>query len=164
MNKILSIGILLFVLIVLIGVTSASSVSTLNVPTKYKTHIYINNYYESDSYYSYSDGQYIWLPKKSSFSNPAIRENYSGSQTKIKFYTYNNNGNRYHWTDVRSSQITVKYKIITDIRTYYCSNTFKYTKIPKYGMTKTLFLKGPTGNVLIYYMKWIQVQRFWYRG
>lgn len=38
----------------------------------------------------------------------------------------------------------------------------KYTKIPKYGTTKTITLKGPAGSkVLIYRIKWINVNRVW---
>lgn len=145
---------------VLAGLT-LGSVSAVKVPTKYKIHSYTNHYYESDSYYS--GGEYIWQPRDSNLNNPIIREKYSGSQTKIRFYTYNNNGNKYHWMDVISSQLTVKYKIKTSTKTYLASKTVKYTKIPKYGMTKTLLLKGPKGSqVLIYYMKWTQVNRVWY--
>ena len=145
---------------VLAGLT-VGSVSATKVPTKYKIHSYTNHYYVSDSYYS--GGEYIWIPRDSNLNNPVIREKYSGSQTKIQFYTYNNNGNKYHWTDVISSQLTVKYKIKTKTKTYYTSKTVKYTNIPKYGMTKTLQLKGPSGShVLIYYMKWTQVNRDWY--
>lgn len=148
-----------FLFMVLAGLT-LSSVSAVKVPTKYKTHICINNYYESGS--SYYDGEYIWESKNHNLCDPVIHEKYSGSQTKIQFYTYNNNG-KYKWTDVRSSQLTVKYKIKTSTKTYYASKTVKYTKIPIYGMTKTLILKGPAGSqVLIYYMKWTQVQRWWY--
>jgi len=161
MKKIVSIGILFFVLIAFSGVASIGSVSAVKVPTKYKTYIAINHYYESDSYYS--GGEYIWESRDSNLNNPVIREKYSGSQTKIQFYTYNNNGNKYHWMDVKSSKLTVHYKIKTSTKTYYASKTVKYTKIPKYGMTKTLTLKGPTGSqVLIYYMKWTQVGRNWY--
>jgi hypothetical protein len=160
MKKIISIGILFFVLIAFSGVTSASSVSHLKVPTKYKTYTATNHYYESGS--SYYNGEYIWESKNHNLNNPTIHEKYGGSQTKIQFYTYNNNGNKYHWMDVRSSQLTVKYKIKTSTKTYYASKTVKYTKIPKYGMTKTLILKGPAGShVLIYYMKWTQVGRNW---
>lgn len=143
----------------LVGCT-LSSVSAVNVPTKYKTYTGTNHYYASDSYYS--DGEYIWVPKNSYFCNPVIHEKNNGSQTKIQFYTYNNNG-KYKWTDVRLSKLTVYYKIITPTKTYYTSRTFKYTKIPIYGMTKTLTLKGPTGShVKVTYMKWTQVQKLWY--
>lgn len=148
-----------FLFMVLAGLT-LSSVSAVNIPTKYKTQVNINKYYVSDSYYS--NGEYIWDTKKSSFSNYVIQEKYSGSQTKIQFTTYNNYG-KYKWTDVRSSMLTVCYKIVTSKKTYYSSKTVKYTKIPKYGMTKTLLFKGPSGShVLIYYMKWTQVNRAWY--
>ena len=149
------------ILFIALAFFTLNSVSAVNVPTKYKTHTYINHYYESDSYYS--NGEYIWVPRDDNLNNPVIQEKYSGSHTKIQFYTYNNNGNKYHWMDVRSSQLTVHYKIKTSTKTYYESKTVKYTKIPKYGMTKTLTLKGPAGSqVLIYYMKWTQVSRNWY--
>lgn len=151
----------------LVGLT-LGSVSATKVPTKYKTITGTNHYYESNSYYY--DGEYIWDPKYSSFKDknryyfatPWIHEKYSGSQTKIRFHTYNNYG-KYKWTDVRSSTLTVNYKIQTKTKTYYASKTVRYTKIPKQGMTNTLVFKGPPGShILIYYMKWTQVNRYWY--
>ena len=150
-----------FLFMVLAGLT-LSSVSAVKVPTKYKTHTLINKYYESDSYYS--DGVYNWEPKKWNFDFARIYEKYSGSQTKLEYTIYNNNNNPYHWTDTRSSVLTVKYKIKTKTKTYYKSKTVKYNKIGKTGSAKSLTLKGPAGSqVLIYYMKWTQVQRWWYR-
>lgn len=149
-----------FLFVALVGLT-LNSVSAEKVPTKYKIHSYTNHYYVSDSYYS--DGKYIWESRDQNLNNPVIQEKYSGSKTRIQFYTYNNNGNRYHWMDVISSQLTVKYKIITNKKTYFSTKTVRYTKIPKYGMTKILVLKGPVhSQVLIYYMKWTQVNRVWY--
>ena len=134
-----------FLFMVLAGLT-LSSVSALKVPTKYKTITGTNKYYESNM--CYYNGEYIWEAKYSSFNDknryyfatPTIHEKYSGSQTKIRFNTYNNYG-KYKWTDVRSSTLTVNYKILTSTKTYYASKTVKYTKIPKYGMTKTLTFK-----------------------
>jgi len=154
-----NIALFTFLLVVLTGL-SMSAVSAVHVPTKYKTEVLVNKYHESDSYYS--DGYYVWNPTKSSFSMPYILETYGGSQTKIRFSTYNNYG-KYKWTDVRSSTLTVNYKIVTSTKTYYATKTVRYTNIPKYGMTKTLVFKGPPkSHVLIYYMSWTQVHRFWY--
>lgn len=149
-----------FLLVVLAGLTLGSVSATMKVPTKYKIHTYTNNYYESDT--SYYSGIYYWEPRKGNFNNPVISEKYSGSKTKIQFYTYNNNGNKYHWVDVKSSTLKVYYRVKTSTKTYYKSKTVKYTKIPKYGLTKTLTLKGPSkSKVLIYRMKWTQVNRVW---
>jgi hypothetical protein len=123
--------------LVLAGLTLGSVSATQ--PTKYKTYVAINHYYESGS--SYSDGEYIWESKDDNLNNPVIHEKYSGSQTTIQFYTYNNNGNKYHWMDVRSSQLTVHYKIKTSTKTYDETKTVTYTKIPEYGMIGTLTLK-----------------------
>lgn len=137
-----------------------SFVSAVNIPTKYKTYTGTNYYYASDSYYS--GGEYIWIPKKANFCNPVIREKNSKNQTQIQFYTYNNNG-RYKWTDVRQSKLTVYYKVVTPTKTYYSSKTVKYTKIPIYGMTKSITLNGPKGShVIVTSMKWTQNQRLWY--
>lgn len=145
--------------IMLVGCT-LSAVAAVNEPTKYKTYTGTNHYYASDRYYS--NGEYVWVPKNSKFCNPVIHENYGGSQTKIQFYTYNNYG-KYKWTDVKLSQLTVNYKIVTPTKIYYTSKTVKCTKIPIYGMTKTITLKGPAGShVIITNMKWTQVQRLWY--
>ena len=148
------------ILFLILAGCTLSSVSGVNVPTNYKIYTGTNHYYADDRYYS--DGEYIWMPKTAHFCNPVIREKYSGSQTKIQFYTYNNNG-KYKWTDVRLSELTIYYKIVTPNKTYYTSRTVKYTKIPIYGMTKTISLKGPPGShVIINHIKWTQVQRLWY--
>ncbi len=149
-----------FILFMILAACTLGSVSAINVPTKYKTYTGTNHYYASGS--SYSDGEYLWLPKTTHFCNYAIHEKYGGSQTTIQYYIYNNNG-KYKWTDVRLSKLTVYYKIKTNLKTYYRSKTVKYTQIPKYGMNKTLILKGPTGScVLISSIHWTQVQRLWY--
>lgn len=148
-------------LMAVVGLTLGSA-TALKVPTKYKTKTFTSKYYEADSYYDYDGGQFIWEPKNANFCNAVIREKYSGSKTKITYYIYNNYG-KYKWTDVRSSKLTVKYKIKTSTKTYYKTKTVKYTNIPKYGATKTLTLTGPKGSkVLIYYIQWTQVQRCWY--
>jgi len=154
-------------LVALVGLT-LSSASATKVPSKYKTIKGTNNYYESNSYYY--NGEYIWEARYSSFidknryyfATPEIHEQYAGSQSKIRFHTYNNCG-KYKWTDVRSSTITVNYQIQTHTKTYYASKTVQYTKIPKNGITHTLVLKGPPGShIIIYNMKWTQVDRYWY--
>ncbi|MCK9151534.1 hypothetical protein [Methanobacterium alcaliphilum] len=151
--------ILSFLVMAVAGLT-LSSAFALDVPTKYKTKVFTSKYYPSDKIYS--DGQYVWEPRVAKFSNPYIFEKKNGSKVKISYYIYNNNG-KYKWTDVRSSKITVKYKIKTKYHTYYKTKVVKYTKIPKYGATKTMILKGPKGSkVTIRSMKWTQVQRLWY--
>lgn len=156
-------NILIFSLFVLVlaGLTLGSASAALKAPTKYTIHTYTANYYSSDKYYD--SGEYIWESKESHFSNSVIHEKYSGSQTKIQFHIYNNNGNKYHWTDVKNSTLTVDYKIKTSSnKIYYNSKTVTSTNIPKYGMVNTLTLKGPTGSkVLISHIKWTQVYRVW---
>ncbi|PKL66463.1 MAG: hypothetical protein CVV28_10705 [Methanobacteriales archaeon HGW-Methanobacteriales-1] len=153
--------ILAVLLMAVVGLTVGSTFA-LNVPTKYKTKVFTNHYYKTDRTHGDTKGQYYWIAKHGHFSNSVITEQYSGSKTKISYYIYNNNG-KYKWTDVRSSKLTVKYKIKTSTKTYYKTKIVKYTKIPKYGITKTLTLKGPKGSkVSIYYIKWTQVQRCWY--
>ncbi|MDO9044321.1 MAG: hypothetical protein Q7U35_03345 [Methanobacteriaceae archaeon] len=153
--------ILAVLLMAVVGLTVGSTFA-LNVPIKYKTKIFTNYYYKTDKIHGDIKGQYFWIPKNAHFSDSVITEQYGGSKTKITYYIYNNNG-KYKWVDVRSSKLTVKYKIKTSTKTYYKTKIIKYTKIPKYGLTKTLTLKGPKGSkVSIYYIKWTQVQRLWY--
>ena len=172
--KVKNILLVSFLFMCVLGLT-VNSVSALKVPTKYTTKTYTNYYYESGSYYDSTDryfssrGAYVWQASTvgsnyRSFSYPTIHENYLGSTTQLKYYIYNNNNNPYHWADVRSSTLTVKYKVKTKYHTYYKSKIFSYTTIPKTGTYKTHTFSGyPSGSkVLIYNMKWSQVHREWY--
>lgn len=161
MNK-KKIIVLLVLFIAIIGFTMSSVTSaSLKVPTKYKTKSATNVYYESDSYYY--DGEYVWSPKKGKFSNPYILEKYSGSKTKLRYTIYNNNGNKYHHTDVRKSTMKIKYKVVkSNGQSYYKTKTTTYTKIPKYGLSKALTIKGPAkSKIIIKKITWKQIFRIW---
>lgn len=160
-RKILIISILL---VTIIGFTVSESFA-IKYPSKYKTKTYTNNYYSEDS--DYSDGEYVWYPKTSSiygFSNPFILETFKGNKTRLEFRIYNNNGNKYHHTDVKSSKMTIKYKIYADEKfSNTKTKTVTYTKIPKYGIYKSITLTSPRDTqVLISSIKWTQVHRKWY--
>ncbi len=161
MNK-KKILILTVLLIAVMGITINSSSATIKIPTKYKTKTFTNYYYISNTQYE-GGGEFTWLPTKTKFNNYAIHEKFYNSKTKVNFYIYNNNGNNIHWTDCRSSKLTIKYKIVTNSNSISKTKIYNYNKIPKYGLTKTITLTGPkNSNVLISSIKWSQVHRVWY--
>lgn len=158
--------ILTFLTIAVIGMTIGASSAALKVPKKYKITKYTNYYSVHDTQYDPDEICYYWMAKntKNSYgNNVVIREYYYGSKTKANFYIYNNNGNKYRWTDCKSSKIKFNYKIVTNKGSIAKTKTFTYNKIPKYGLSKTITLNGPTNSkILISSIIWSRVHRLWY--
>lgn len=57
----------------------------------------------------------------------------------------------------------INYKIITlNGKTYHKTKTVTYNKIPKYGTSKSLTIKGSSGSsVIIKKITWKQTHRVW---
>jgi len=155
---------ILSILLIAIASMTINSVSA-DYPTKYKTKTYTSSYSYKDRVYMPEENCYVWNPKNtknSIYAHPYIKEYQKGSKTKVEFYIYNNNGNKFHHVDCKSSKITINYSIKTGANSVAKTKTYSYNKIPKYGLRKTVTLTGTkNSNISISSMKWSQVHRVW---
>ena len=157
----------ILILLVLLLAIIAMSISYVSAdyPTKYKVKTYTSYYSYKDCMYLSDEKAYVWNPKdtkNSIYANPFIREYRGNSKTKVQFYIYNNNGNKFHHVDCKSSKITIKYKIITNKSSTTKVKNYSYNKIPKYGLSKTITLSGTKNSkIAISSIKWSKVHRVW---